>query len=154
MAIFPLIDSPCPYKDRLAKIMDGDVCRMCKREVHDLTAMSDSSRRAFLKSCRGEVCVSYGVAASTVAALGALAAAAAVAPPAAAQTDPTEQVVWIVVGGLKNPSKAELIDVELDKSVPELPIVFEPAQLSHSLINNVKDAKPATDAKHVERDQK
>src|ERR1700760_3664773 len=59
MALYPRIESPCPYKGNLADIMDGDVCRLCKREVFDLTAMGDAERVAFMKGCAGEVCVSY-----------------------------------------------------------------------------------------------
>ena len=33
MAIFPKIQSPCPYKGNLSDIMDGDLCRLCKRQV-------------------------------------------------------------------------------------------------------------------------
>ena len=59
MATYPRIQSPCPYIDRLASIMDGETCRMCRREVFDLTAMSDGARFAFLDGCAGEVCISY-----------------------------------------------------------------------------------------------
>jgi hypothetical protein len=31
MASFPKIQNPCPYQDNLAAIMDGDMCRMCRR---------------------------------------------------------------------------------------------------------------------------
>lgn len=85
MAVYPLIDGPCPYLDRLSEVMDGDICRMCKREVHDLTDMSDKDRRTFLRNCSGETCVSYRVSATTAAALTALAVAAAATPAAIAQ---------------------------------------------------------------------
>jgi hypothetical protein len=127
MAVYPLIDSPCPWKGRLNEIMKGDTCTLCHRQVHDLTSMSGAQRRAFLKSCGGEVCVSYRVAAGTAIALGALAAAAVASPPAAAQPDPTEPVVWIIVGGIKDGAKAVLVEDESDKTIPELPVVFEPA---------------------------
>ena len=58
MAFFPKIQSPCPYKGKLSAIMDGDVCRLCKREVFDLTHMTDGARREFLAGCANEVCVS------------------------------------------------------------------------------------------------
>lgn len=132
MAVFPLIESPCPYKSRLTEIVEGDTCRLCQRQVHDLTGMSGADRRAFLKACPGEVCVSYRVAASTVAAIGALAAAAAVAPPATAQTDPTEPVYYVIVGGIKDGSKAILIEDESDMAIPELPIVYEPSSKTKS----------------------
>lgn len=129
MAVYPLIESPCPYKGKLSEILDGDICRLCHREVHDLTGMSGADRRAFLKSCRGEVCVSYSVAAVTAASLGLLAASAIAAPSASAQTtDPTEQIHFVIVGGLKNGSEAALVvHGEDDDDVPELPVVYEPA---------------------------
>lgn len=145
MAIYPLIDSPCPYKGRLSEVMEGDTCRACKRQVHDITGMSDAGRRAFLKACRGEVCVSYRVAASTVVAISALAAAAAASQPAAAQTDPTEHYDVVIVGGIKNGSKAVLVEDEGDKAIPELPVVYEPA---------LKPAKPVANAKPSKTDAK
>jgi predicted Fe-S protein YdhL (DUF1289 family) len=139
MAVFPLIDSPCPYKGRLSEIMEGDTCRMCRRQVHDLTSMADADRRAFLKACRGEVCVSYRVAAGTAVALTAFGVTALASPPAAAQTDPTQCFEVIVVGGVKDPSRAVLVEDDGDKLIPELPVVFEPAPKA--------DAKPAAEAK-------
>jgi hypothetical protein len=59
---FPGITRPCPYKDRLSEVMDGDFCRMCKKTVTDLSVMSEGERDAFLRSCAGEeACVSYKV---------------------------------------------------------------------------------------------
>lgn len=146
MAVYPLIESPCPYKGRLNEIMDGDNCRLCQRQVHDLTTMSGPDRRAFLKACPGEVCVSYRVAATTVAALGALAAAAAVAPPAVAQTDPTEQVMYVIVGGMKKGEEAEFIEDDTDEAVPDLPVVFEPDMKT--------DASPAPETPDTKQDNK
>ena len=57
MTKFPKIQSPCPYKGNISDILDNDVCRLCKREVHDLTAMSDAQQATFFKACSGEVCV-------------------------------------------------------------------------------------------------
>jgi hypothetical protein len=140
MAVYPLINSPCPYKGRLSEIMDGDVCRLCKREVHDLTAMSGPERRVFLKACGGEVCVSYRVAAGTALALSAFGISAIASPPASAQTDPTQCMDVIIVGGIKDGSKATLIvEDENDKLIPELPVVFEPAKTPAK----TADAKPA-----------
>ncbi len=59
MAIFPKIQSPCPYKGKLSDIMEGDTCRLCKREVVDINGFSDAERVAFLKACDSEVCVTY-----------------------------------------------------------------------------------------------
>lgn len=61
MSLFPKIARPCPYVDNLDAVMDGDFCRMCKRQVHDLTDMDRAAREAFLASCGGEVCVRYTV---------------------------------------------------------------------------------------------
>ena len=119
--------------------MDGDTCRMCKREVHDLNGMSSAERRAFLKACSGEVCVSYKVAAGAMIAFGALAAGAVAAPAASAQTDPNE-VFTVIVGGIKDPANTVLIEDEADEAIPELPVVFEPA------------AKPETAAKPTPQD--
>jgi hypothetical protein len=149
MAVYPLIDNPCPYKGRLTEIMDGDVCRMCKRQVHDLTGMADADRRAFLKACRGEVCVSYRVAAGTAVALSAFGIAAVASPPASAQqVDPTQTAMFVVVGGVKDGSKASIIvEDENDKLIPELPVVYEPASKTAA---KAADAKPA-DLKSGER---
>ena len=124
MAVFPKIQSPCPYRDRLAAIMDGDVCRMCHRQVHDLTAMDDAARLAFLKACEGEVCISYRAPARI--ALAAMAVSAAVAiPVAAAACPPTE--VMIVVGGMRDPTHTELVQDKHDAAIPALPVVVEEA---------------------------
>ncbi len=127
MAKFPKIQSPCPYKGELAAIMEGDVCRLCDRQVHDISAFSDDERTAFLKSCAGEVCVSYKfhlrpaiAAAMTVAALGAPMTAAA------QQTPTVEQE--IIVGGIKDPANVEYIDDAGDADVPELPVVLDDRQ--------------------------
>ncbi|MBO9713151.1 hypothetical protein [Sphingomonas sp.] len=84
--MFPPIDRPCPYVDRLDSVMDGDFCRMCRRTVFDLTAMDEAERRAFLAGCASddEVCVRYLRPALAAAAL----AASVAALPAAAQQAP------------------------------------------------------------------
>ena len=78
MALFPKIASPCPYLDRFDSIMDGDFCRMCKRQVHDLTAMGDDQRAAFMMECGGQACVSYTMWMKPALAAAALAASAGV----------------------------------------------------------------------------
>lgn len=88
MGLFPKIQSPCPYQANLATIMDGSMCRMCKREVTDLTAMDDGARVAFFETCETEVCVSYAVPIRSALGAAALAAAAVAALPAAAQDVP------------------------------------------------------------------
>ncbi|MES2441227.1 MAG: hypothetical protein V4574_00225 [Pseudomonadota bacterium] len=78
MALFPKIERPCPYLDRLDSVMDGDFCRMCKRTVHDLTAMDEAGRAAFMAACGGDACISYTTRMSPALAAAALAASAAI----------------------------------------------------------------------------
>ena len=124
MTVYPKIQSACPFRGRLSELMDGDVCRACGRQVHDLSALSDSDRRAFLASCADEVCISYrfplraAIAATmTVAVLGA-------ALPAAAQDRSVEEEV-IIVGGIKDPANVQYVEDPRDEAVPELPVVYE-----------------------------
>jgi len=87
MSLLPLIQRPCPYLDRLESAMEGDFCRMCKREVHDLTGMDEATRTAFLAACGGDACIRYtfnakpALAAALIAASVAVAAAPALASP-------------------------------------------------------------------------
>lgn len=123
MAVYPRIDSPCPYKSDLAAVMEGDLCRMCNRRVIDLTAMADADRLAFLGGCREEVCVSYRMPIRNAIAAAAMAAAAVAMPTAAAAQD--EEVEMIIVGGIKDPSKAQLVEDAADAAMPDLPVVYE-----------------------------
>jgi predicted Fe-S protein YdhL (DUF1289 family) len=142
MPLFPRIQSPCPYKDRLGAVMDGDFCRMCRRSVVDLTAFTDGERIAFLAGCEEEVCVSYrlpraaiGAAALAAATLALPTAAAAQATPAVAEalaevpaveSDAVAQDdMMIMVGGIKDPRQAEFAAVGDSPSAPELPVVYE-----------------------------
>jgi predicted Fe-S protein YdhL (DUF1289 family) len=118
MSIFPKIQSPCPYKSKLAEIMDGDVCRMCKRQVFDLTSMTDGERLSFLSACEEEVCVSYAIRP----ALRAAAVAAALAIPTAAAA---QEEMWITVGGINDPARVQMIEIADDGTLPELPVVYE-----------------------------
>ncbi|HEY1629950.1 MAG TPA: hypothetical protein VGF56_01480 [Rhizomicrobium sp.] len=124
MAIFPKIQSPCPYKGKLSDIMDGDMCRLCKRQVFDLTAMSDGARVAFIEGCEGEVCVSYKFPIRPAIAAAALVAAMAVAPTMAAACDNTEVEV-VVTGGMVKPKQAEYVRTPDDSKVPEIPVVYD-----------------------------
>jgi predicted Fe-S protein YdhL (DUF1289 family) len=139
MAIFPKIQSPCPYKSELAAVMDGDFCRMCRRQVYDLSGWSDGERVAFLASCSDEVCVSYRLplremlAAATLASLAAAPAAAsgtdsglsvaALAEGALAVIEVPEEAIW--VGGIKDPSRVQYVEHPADAPAPELPVVYE-----------------------------
>lgn len=156
MAMFPKIQSPCPYKSDLAAVMDGDFCRMCKRNVVDLTAWSDAQRVSFLASCETEVCVSYRLplrpalaAAAMVAALAALPAAAQDVPVAAVAAsddgttipqgidDTSYADMDIIVGGIKDPKNAVFVEDASDAAMPAMPVVYESAE----------PAKPAPKAK-------
>ena len=135
MALFPKIQSPCPYKGNLSNILDGDVCRLCKREVHDLTMMSDGERVSFMAGCKDEVCVSYRVRPAIAAA--AIAVATIVAPTAAAACDATE-TYEVIVGGIKKPAEVKFVqlgETAADRAIPLLPVVYEDAS-----------AKPVKDA--------
>jgi predicted Fe-S protein YdhL (DUF1289 family) len=130
MARVPLIQSPCPYQADLSAIMDGDVCRMCKRTVTDLTAMSDDARVAFFADCAGDVCVSYALPRKQAVAVMLAAAAAAMPMAAAAQEAPAagaveEMDIIIVAGGIKDPKAVRYIETEEDKAIPVLPVVYE-----------------------------
>ena len=111
MGLFPAIQSLCPYKGNLSDIMDGDICRLCKKEVFDLTAMNDGERVSFLSGCTDQVCVSYRVKPNSLIAALAL-GASAVAVPAFAQSADTpdltqeealaEEEMMIIVGGMRD----------------------------------------------------
>lgn len=139
MAIFPKIQSPCPYKGELAAVMDGDFCRMCKRRVHDLSAWSDGERVAFLAACSDEVCVSYRIPLREMLAAATLVSLAAT-PAAAASNDSGLSVAalaegalgiieepqeYIFIGGIKDPARIDYVEHATDASVPELPMVYE-----------------------------
>jgi predicted Fe-S protein YdhL (DUF1289 family) len=135
MAIYPKIQSPCPYIDRLSTIMDGDMCRMCKRQVFDLTDMSDGERVAFMKGCSGEVCVSYKFSVRPAIAAAALAVAAFALPAAAAACDATEDVLIVTGGGIRDTANVQFVENPADNAVPELPVVYDDKQTAS------KDAK-------------
>jgi hypothetical protein len=127
MALYPKIDGPCPYKGDLSAILDGDVCRLCKREVFDLTAMGDAERVAFMAGCSGEVCVTYRMKMRTALAAAVLAAAVVAVPTvAAACSDPTEVEAVVVTGGIKDPANVQYVKDISDKNVPPVPVVYEP----------------------------
>jgi len=133
MALFPKIQSPCPYLDRLSSIMDGETCRVCKRQVFDLTHMSDGERMAFMKGCSDQVCVTYRFPMRPAVAAAALAVVAIAVPTAAAACDATSETV-VVTGGIKDPANAQYIQVPDSKAAPNLPVVYEDG-------NNRQDAR-------------
>jgi predicted Fe-S protein YdhL (DUF1289 family) len=126
MAIFPKIQSPCPYLGDLSAIMDGDMCRVCKRQVFDLTGMSDDQRVAFMKGCSGEVCVSYRLPVRPALVAAALAVAAIVAPTAAAAcSDATDIETVETVGAIKDPANVQYVKDTSGVAAPVLPVVYE-----------------------------
>jgi hypothetical protein len=137
MALFPRIQSPCPYKDRLGEVMVGDMCSQCDRQVHDITDLSDTQRLALVAGCKDEICVSYRLVAKTALAAAAMGAALGMPVAAAADTvteaesldvaeDPNEYME-IIVGGLKTPKKTVWIDTKRPANLAELPVVYEDA---------------------------
>jgi predicted Fe-S protein YdhL (DUF1289 family) len=139
MARFPKIQSPCPYKADLAAIMDGEFCRMCKRQVFDITDWTDGERVDFLAGCKEEVCVSYRIVRPALAA----AALAAVALPTAAAAQTTApapapvvavtadeigdagQEVEITGGGITDPGNVEFLSEDELAAIPEAPVTYE-----------------------------
>lgn len=148
MSIFPKIQSPCPYKGDLSDIMDGDTCRLCSKEVVDLTDMTARERRDYVDGAKGEICVSYKVAAGS-----AIAAMAAAMPSAAAAQDMAEepaqqssaqsaqdqqpapdqetmiygQTNVIIVGGMRKPGKAEWVEDKPASDQTALPVEYDDA---------------------------
>lgn len=125
MAIFPRVQSPCPYQGNLASVMDGDMCRACKRQVFDLTAMTDGERVAFMDGCATEVCVSYKLPLAALAMAATLGAPMAAAAQEAASVDMDNFV--LIVGGVKDVANVEYIEVSADNALPELPAIYEDA---------------------------
>ena len=123
MALYPKIQSPCPYQGDLTAVMDGDFCRMCKRRVFDLTTWSDDERVAFLSACNEAVCVSYQVPIRPAIAAAALAASAMMAPGTAAAQD-SEPEISVIVGGINDPAHVRY-ESHADRPIPQLPVVYE-----------------------------
>ncbi len=123
MAIYPKIQSPCPVKNQLSAVMDGDMCRLCKRQVFDLSDMNDAQRVAFFKSCSGEVCVSYRIRPALAAA--AIAALAMSVPVSAAAQIET---VSVEAGAIKDPKHVEFVQDPGDTAIPALPVVYDDAK--------------------------
>ena len=128
MAIFPKIQSPCPYLGELSSIMDGDMCRACNRQVFDLTGMSDGQRVAFMKGCSGEVCVSYRISKRTALAAAMVFAAVAAPTAAAACSDAVEETIVVSGGGIADPANVQYVKDNSSDAAPELPVVYESGQ--------------------------
>jgi len=143
MAIYPKIQSPCPYKGQLSEILDDEVCRLCKRQVFDLTAMSDGERVAFMQGCTEEVCVTYRFPVRPALAAAMIVAVSVVAPTAvAACSDVTEMAETVVVGGIKDPAHVQYVKDTADGAVSALPVVYETAPASPEQTSAPKNAPP------------
>jgi hypothetical protein len=119
MPIFPKIQSPCPYKGPLADILEGDMCRLCHREVIDLDPFTDAERIAFLAGCKTQVCVSFKLRPAIAAAI----TAATLGAPLSAAAEEGDVEAILVVGGMIEPANVELIST--DDALPELDVILE-----------------------------
>jgi predicted Fe-S protein YdhL (DUF1289 family) len=148
MAMFPKIQSPCPFIDRIDTVMDGDFCRQCKRQVFDLNGMTDGERVAFMKGCSSEVCVSYRLPVGRAMAA-AVTAAVLVTPVAAsaqqAPVDPSQlEAIVVTIGGIKDPANTEYIQDAADAAIPELPVVYEDQRATPDGPAKSADAAPVS----------
>lgn len=149
MGLFPVVQSPCPYKGPISDILEGSTCTLCKREVHDLGAMAQADRIALLDGCKDEVCVRYAVPRASAIAAIALGAAAMASPAMAQEAQPAQQApaeqsqqaqvaevtaaaedAWedmvIVVGGMRDPRKARWHSDRPAAKGRALPVIVEP----------------------------
>jgi hypothetical protein len=132
--MFPKIDSPCPLSSLQLPKSGNFNCSACKREVHDLTQMSDVERQDFLSACEGKVCVSYSVKSGInklkkAAVAGVfVVTASGLALPLAAQEINEDFEDIVVTGGIDNP-KTKILEKESteDESEPLelIPVVEE-----------------------------
>ena len=129
MGLFPKVESPCPYKDRLDDVMEGDFCSMCERNVFDLTHMNSVERKVFMAGCEGEVCVSYKIpgrkalagAALALASFPAMATAQDAPEPTADNEDLYCEWDEVIVGGIREAGEALWIDPEAEKHLTDIP---------------------------------
>lgn len=158
MARFPKIDSPCPLNVDEQLRIDG-YCGRCDKHVHALDGMSDAERAALLQAAKGSLCVSYRAPQRRSAGFGVAIAATLVAtsafagePPCAATAAPiagpsasmpatpvapaslvadTEQLDFIMVGGVSEPGEAEWVG---DDARPQLPEAEQATALEYIVI--------------------
>lgn len=147
MATFPRIDRPCPLTWNALPDAGGADCAPCGKRVHNLNAMSDTERAAFLARGDGPVCVAYSVKrrvppavatwlmAAAVGAFAGVVSAEATLPPmpiasaiaGAVDGDKGDTLLEpiLMVGAVIDPAKAEKVD-DAD-APPELPVVVDDA---------------------------
>lgn len=141
--MFPRIDFPCPLKSLQLPDQGNFNCGACKREVHDLSAMDNTERQAFLSQCNGKVCVSYKVKASlkslkqgAVAGLFMVSATGLALPVAAQVGDNLDENVedMILVGGIKAPHNSKYSakkdthktkQVNIEDTIKLIPVIEE-----------------------------
>jgi hypothetical protein len=163
MGLFPQVQSPCPYKGPLSDILEGDVCRLCKREVHDLNLLDEAARIALVAGCADEICVRYAVPRGSAIAAAALSAAAMAAPAfaqdAPAPQDPPAQVreitvdieqppeeeIYIIVGGLRHPGKARWQSDRPAAKGRELPVIEEPQDAGTPPVSEGQEQVPGAE---------
>ena len=145
MALFPIIDSPCPLSQLELSGIAGH-CGRCGKTVHALDGMDDAGRSAFMRQAKGPICVSYRLPIGVGAALAlsmaapafahdtatgsplhqAIAGPAHIASPASktpaarpVDTGPkASEPVYVTAGGVHMPAVSQWTE---DTSVPELP---------------------------------
>lgn len=126
--------------------MDGDVCRLCKRQVHDLTAMGDAERKAFLASCETEVYVSYTLPLKQAVVAAMLAASAGLPATGQSLSDVLEQVQadpqakragWR--GRVPTSSDQELIEIPDEEAQPDARTVPESGDVSEPVPEDTKN---------------
>lgn len=138
MARVPIIDSPCPLKDRPLPAGASDHCGICDRTVHNLNRMNERQRREFMSGCSGKVCVAYtvkkpvrhrGLAAASLAAIAVVALPAAAETPAMSPVPGTEGLPHcdelgevLITGGVTRGDQAEWEDDGKD-APPDLPTI-------------------------------
>lgn len=132
MAEYPKIDSPCPIKWDSLPEPGNTFCQRCERNVHNLTAMTETERKAFMASCKGSVCVAYAVKPKQrehkVVWAMAMAATVSMATPGivSAACDPVELIEEeILVGGVKNAPQAEWEMVDDEMPPADLPVIID-----------------------------
>lgn len=145
MAIFPKIQSPCPYKGKLSDILDGDMCRLCKREVVDITGFTDAERVALIAGCKTEVCVTYQFPARAAAAAAMTSFLLAAPLPAAAAPDGEDVAIIVTGGGITDPANVAFVSDEEDERVPELPVIYDEEKTDTA---TSEDASAAADLNH------
>ena len=155
MSSFPKIDSPCPLRWNAAPAAGRDFCNRCRRRVHNLDDLDETQRRALLAGCEETICVAYTVrrplrivavaGLGLAAALGAAAAAEPTAdrsPVATASLLPSapkpdcpprnaaeEELIEVMVGGVRNPHEAEWDEAS---DLPALPALDDDAFLGEA----------------------